>query len=299
MKHSQNLTNRLFFTLLFSGLLTAGVEYSALSMPVSSRFLSLSDGGGAVPAYQLGNNPAAMEADRQKFGVHYFSYPADVRAHQIQYTLPLAKGILGINFLQLDYGRFEDAVTGTTFNAAETVIRAGYKSVFRSHLSWGISAGFLRSHIDSYRSAAVIMNGGIRGRWMDNRLGVGLSFENAGRELSSYSNVEESLSPRYRVAAFYRPEHLSAVIFMDVVDSPARPSLFIAGMEFFPRPNITLRISSVSEKGELTYGDIGESMLAGLSMGFAVNYGNFRFETGIRNLGPAGTVTGVTFVMGW
>ena len=273
--------------------------FSALDIPVSIRSLSLTNGAGAVPTDILNGNPAVMEFDGRSVGVHFFSYPAGITGQGIHYTTQSVAGVVSANLTVMNFGRFSDSATGEAFSAEDIIFRAGFKSVFAHRLSWGISAGGIRSQIGSYRALGIFMNAGVRSRLLDDRMGIGLSLENAGKMISTYSGFDEPVKGVIRYSIFYHPLHLPAVLSVDYQYSSMGDPLLIFAGEFSMNRGSTVWVSTSSEKQNLAWGEAFHALTAGMAGGIRIPVKKYMVDIGYQNLGAAGNVLGFGISKVW
>ncbi|NQU67854.1 MAG: hypothetical protein HQ510_07940 [Candidatus Marinimicrobia bacterium] len=282
----------LFTILLLVSPMAGQSVFNSLDTPTSVRSLSLTNGASAVSTSILNSNPAVLDCEGKSFGGQFFAYPADITGHQLHYTSKTARGVVSTVVTVMDFGRFSDSATGETFSARDMVFRVGYKSIWSGHLSWGISAGGIHSVIQQYRSSGLFVNTGIRSRFLDDRLGVGISAENMGKMLSTYAGRREPMEGQIRYSCFYQPLHLPATLSVDYLNVNSGQPLIITAAEFNLNSGFALWISASSEKNSLAWGDVFRTLTAGIAGGVRLPIGNYVFDVGFQNLGSAGSVWG-------
>lgn len=271
--------------------------YTIMYLSTSSRSLSLTNGAAAFNSPVLSSNPASLSTDRLSGGFHHFTFPLDIKGNSIHGTYNFTNThLIGLTITSIDYGKFTDSQTENTFSANDLAIRVGYKSTFQNHISYGISAGFIKSKISSYNSTAFVMNAGIRGRMLSNRLGMGLSIENWGKVTDQFGQFQESISPDFRYSLFYKPQHFPGFLFFDYVKQKNIDDLQIYGIEISFSSNLQFRLSSSSEKKYLEWGEVFDEFIAGLSFGLTWSYKKYQFEVASQNLGPGGQIIGFSFI---
>ena len=123
-------------------------------------------------------------------------------------------------------------------------------------------------------------------------MGIGISTENLGKIITSYSDLTESFDKQIRYALYYRPLHLPATISIDYLLSDALTPLFIAALEFELSSKTLIWISSNSEKNSLTWGSIFDTLTSGIACGVKLPIRSFTIDAGFQNLGSAGIVCG-------
>jgi hypothetical protein len=296
INHEKTLFSRFITGIFLVSFLWSQAPYTIMNLSTSSRSLALTNGAVAFNSPVLSSNPASLSTDELSGGFHYFTYPLDINGNSIHGTYNFAdKHLIGFTITSIDYGKFTDSQTENNFSANDLAIRVGYKSTFRNRISYGISAGFIKSKISSYNSTGLVMNAGIRGRMLSNRLGMGLSIENWGKVIDQYDQFQESILPDFRYSIFYKPQHFPGYLFFDYVKRKNIQDLQIYGIEITFSSNLQLRLSSSSEKKYLEWGEVFDEIVSGLSFGIGWSYKKYQIELASQNLGPAGQVVGFSF----
>ena len=290
MKFFANQFIILFLTII--SIVIGQSVFSSLDIPGSVRGLALMNGGSAINSSILGNNPASLDINGKFWGIQYLTFPADITSHQFHFSTDTPKGSVSTEISIIDFGDLSDSATGESFSAKDFVIRVGYKSIWQDKLSWGITAGGIRSKIQLYEASGMFVDLGIRSRFFDNRLGIGISTENLGKIITSYSDLTESIDKQIRCALYYRPLHLPATISIDYLLSDALTPLFIAALEFKLSSETLIWISSNSEKNSLTWGSIFDTLTSGIAGGVRLPIRSISVDAGFQNLGSAGIVLG-------
>jgi hypothetical protein len=127
---------------------------------------------------------------------------------------------------------------------------------------------------------------------------VGLSLENIGFLLKSFTAVKEHIPALFRTAIYYEPRYIPLIINGDLVTylGDGESFYFSGGIELNPDSHLTLRLGSSSHrKGYLT-DDFSSDVFAGFSGGAGFRFTNMTLDVGFMNLGPAGFIVGFSLL---
>ena len=130
------------------------------------------------------------------------------------------------------------------------------------------------------------------------RLGIGLSLENIGFLLKSYTDVKEPIPALFRTALYYEPQYIPLIINGDFVTfiGDDKPFYFSGGIEFKPHNRLTLRLGSSNHRKGYMTNDFSSDVIAGFSGGAGFRFTNMTLDVGFMNLGPAGFVMGFSLM---
>ena len=130
------------------------------------------------------------------------------------------------------------------------------------------------------------------------RLGIGLSLENIGFLLKSYTDVKEPIPALFRTALYYEPQYIPLIINGDFVTfiGDDKPFHFSVGIEFKPHNRLTLRLGSSNHRKGYMTNDFSSDVIAGFSGGAGFRFTNMTLDVGFMNLGPAGFVMGFSLM---
>ena len=133
---------------------------------------------------------------------------------------------------------------------------------------------------------------------MRKRLGVGLSLENIGFLLKSYTNIKEPIPALFRTALYYKPRYIPLIINGDMVTylGDGDSFYFSGGIELKPNDSFTLRLGSSSHRSGYLTDDFSSDVIAGFSGGAGFRFINMTLDVGFMNLGPAGFVVGFSLL---
>ena len=128
---------------------------------------------------------------------------------------------------------------------------------------------------------------------MKRKIGLGISLENIGLILSSYTNIKESIPAIFRSAFYYRPKYLPVIISVDIISSLDRDATdFSGGLEYIPGEFLIFRLGCSSHRTDFLTGDFSSDLIADVSGGVGVQFNKINLDVGFMNLGATGYVVG-------
>jgi len=290
-------TSQLIY-LLFAGWLFASSSYEILHFPTDARNLALHNSASAYDGILLNNNPASLSKRAEGNTYSYFYIPGKIHFTGYQSISKSNLGIRSTKISILNYGTIIDSKTEDKSYAFDILVESGFKKEYKNITSVGISGGYLFSSIAGYQSQLLITNFGMRSRLLRKRLGVGLSIENIGFLLKSFTAVKEHIPALFRTAIYYEPRYIPLIISGDMVTylDDGESFYFSGGIELNPDSRLTLRLGSSSHrKGYLT-DDFSSDVFAGFSGGAGFRFTNMTLDVGFMNLGPAGFIVGFSLL---
>ncbi len=247
-------------------------------------------------------NPAGLTSlNCQQLSMGFFKHLLDVNAGYISYGRELSNfGFVGGGIIYINYGEFkrtgEEGQQLGTYSAGEFVILVGYGSNIIEDLSYGINAKFIYSSIADVHSTAAAVDFGAKYVVIPDRFVIGASILNLGTQIDPYMNTREKLPLNFTIGSAIYPEHLPAVIFIDLHrlndyqdNFIKRLKQFSIGVELTASPNVILRVGYNNEKRqELKLGQ--SSGFAGLSIGGGFVTERYTIDYGYNSLGRVGSM---------
>ena len=278
--------------------------YDFLRNDVGARAAAL--GGNLVTltndATTIFMNPAGLGTmEGRSVSVGFFKNLLDINSGYAGVTTEIpGLGMVGAGALYTNYGEFqrtgEEGQDLGTFGAGELSIVAGYGSVLESGLAYGASVKFIYSSIGEFHSSGAALDLGVQYNAVPNRIRLGASLQNLGTQFDPYGTTRESLPLDLKVGATLTPEHLPAVLMVnlhrltDSYDSFSdRFRAFSVGAEFTVSPNFLLRAGYDNQKRlELKVGQT--SGMSGFSAGAGISTGYYAIDYAYNSLGPIGAL---------
>ena len=257
-------------------------------MPITSRDLSFSGGGGAMKSKYISLNPANIVAKKKSLNFHTQLLPTGISLLSLQAIYPKNEIIYFTSISNLNFGTLKDGITNDTFLANDLMIMGGIKGRLFQKLSVGTSISYTLSIIESNIAQSILFSGGIRTEITESQIGFGVTLRNLGFQFDNFGDTTEEIPYEYQFSGFMKPKHLPALIFSDVImEEKIDGYSLITGMEFYPRDELTLRISNS--------GLIQNSFeISSLAFGIQFNIKNWTIALASRNLISAGFINGIT-----
>ncbi len=306
----------LFFTTVSYSQIGGRYTYQFLNLVSSPRQAALGGkyvtGYNADPTSAM-LNPASIniEMDNQ-LALNYVNYIADVSYGSVSYAKSLGKkdrvfhaGVTYINYGSFDgFDEFENP-TGD-FSASEVAVSVGYAYMIpNSKFHVGANAKFISSKLEEYTSIGGALDLGLIYHDPDTKFDFGLAIRNLGSQFTTYDEVREDLPlsidagiaqtlKNVPIRWNFTLENLQVwdVAFRnpsrDITDLEGNveaddPSFInnalrhvVLGVEFFPESGFNLRLGYNFRRSEELRIE-GQRSFAGLSGGFSLKLGKFRF----------------------
>ncbi len=278
--------------------------YDFLRNDVGARAAAL---GGSVVTLtndptSIFSNPAGLATmEGKSVSVGFFKELLDINAGYAGGTTDIpGLGTIGAGVVYMNYGEFqrtgEEGQDLGTFGAGELAFIAGYGSVLPSGLAYGASVKFIYSSIGEFNSSAAAVDLGLQYTAVPNRIRLGASLQNLGTQIDPYGTTREPLPLDLRVGATLTPEHLPAVLMVNLhrlTDSfesfSDRFKAFSVGAEFTVSPNFLLRAGYDNQKRlDLKVGQ--SSGMSGFSAGAGIATGFYTIDYAYSSLGPIGAL---------
>ena len=99
------------------------------------------------------------------------------------------------------------------------------------------------SSIAGFHSQLLFSNWGVRSRLLKKRVGIGLSLENIGFLIRSYTGVKESIPTLLRSSFYYKPLYIPLIISGDIVRKFYEGLFYFSGgLELKPDSRFIIRL---------------------------------------------------------
>lgn len=254
-------------------------------------------------------NPAGLATLAQRrISAGYFQHLLDIKSGHFSFGTEIPNlGFVGAGIVYINYGDFkrtgEEGEDLGTFGASEFALSAGFAGALQSSATYGLNAKYIFSSIADSRSSAAAIDFGIQYIAVRDRMIIGASVRNLGTQFTPYMTTRESLPLDIAVGMSIYPEHLPAVLMVNVHQlNESQDSFFqhlrafSLGLEFEPGPNVHLRVGYNNERRQDL--KIQNSLgLAGFSIGGGINTEGYTVDYAFTSYGDIGGVhrVSVTF----
>lgn len=297
----------IFFILFVSEYASAQTAvYEFLRLDRSARVAGLGGNSVSIKGDVVGlfQNPASISSETDKSASFSFQKNLmDINAGFIAYGREI-KGIgdFGIGFSYINYGTFTrtDVAgnTGGEFTAGDLCLQLGYGREIEQYsfgtLRGGVGLKYVFSNIAEFSSSGVAFDAGLLLDIPDEKLQIGLSILNVGRQISTYDGVSENLPLDVRIGATTQLEGLPLILsvgFINLADKTNKATdklkFFTVGGEFLLSEQVRLRAGYNNKlRDDLSVG--GALGLSGISGGLGLEFNQFKFDYAFSSLGVIG-----------
>ena len=271
----------IFYILFVINILFTQTEYQILSLPHNAFRLSTNNGS---------HNLNSIYSERFNYDSTYsfssITYPENITLYNSH--------IKNVSLSILDYGQFEnkiDDIVLNIFHAYEISLIYNKHKNINELTKYGLSIGGVYSSIHNYHSAGIFSTMALKRKIKNAEIGV--SIENAGLVLKPYTDYKMNLPLQYRLSLLYFINQIQASY--DIIYSKYQNELqHIINLSLPVSNNISLILGNTSNSNTLSIENYDFNFLSGLSCGLNLNLNKINLDIGIKNLGPAGLVFGLT-----
>ena len=297
MFNSNSIIKKISILILFTNLFSQSV-FQFLNQSSDAKTMAFLNGASTMPSNIISANPASVSTEILTFRITQIKLPADININEISFINNWKNGAIFGRIKSANYGKIIDGINNKETDANDVVIEVGYKTNYLNLISIGITSGYLTSQIAEARSTGIFTSIGMRCSFINNRIGVGVSFNNIGTQLDYYNNTPEPLPTMLRMGFYFIPRYIPVTFSFDIIENTIEnESQYIGGIEFHPLNNLVFRISTSNYKKGLSTGEFYTDFFNGIAMGVGFSTGKMEIDFSTHNLGPAGIAMGLT--IGW
>jgi len=278
--------NKIITFILISFLFSQS-EYQILTVPKTIFQLSSNNGFSSKIALNNSSNPSSLSIKKNIYGFSLIQYPADIS----MYHLSIKNYRLSI----LDYGTLIDQIHNTVnheFSANEVLLEYYYNYNIRN-LRFGLSLGTFYSNIDTYNSFGLTSSLGLNSyyKYIDSQIGI--SIENLGYILKSYTEYNSKIPLQYRFS--YMKNLPSSIIAYDIIFLKNNQHIkHILCLQFNVNEKIKLKISNSNYLKDMIVDNNDFNFASGLGIGITTQLESIIFDIGLLNLGISGWCYGLS-----
>lgn len=248
-------------------------------------------------------NPATLSTiTSKKVSAGFGKYLLDINFGTLSYAQQYKDiGWFGIGVKYFDYGTFDRAdengvSTGETFSANDVMFSVGYSNYMYEKINYGITLKYIYSGIGEYNSSAMAVDVGMLYLIPEQQIGISLSVNNLGAQLSSYIGTKERLPLDVRLGFSKRLEHTPVRINLALAKINESREKFVQhlkafsiGTEIIFSDNVSARLGYDNEQRQDL--KLGSSLgIAGFSAGIGIKFADrVVFDYGLNSLGKVGS----------
>ncbi len=297
--------NKIFFALLlFFSAVSAQTTFNFLRVDNSPRAAALA--GGFVAATNDPNvifyNPAGINTlSEVPVSFSFLKHLDGINSVSLSASKEFNKiGRISTGIQYINYGSFirSDKFGNKlgNFSASEFALSLGYGNIVDKNFYYGINLRFIYSGIENYSSTGIAMDFGLLYLIPASKWSFGLSALNFGKQLSTYTNINESLPFDVRVGFTKELAHLPLKFYVslnrladDYDNLKDRFSHWTVGGELKLSNSLMLRLGYDNKKrDEMSLGLT--SGIAGFSAGFGIRVKGYLIDYAFSSFGPTGNL---------
>jgi hypothetical protein len=276
------------------------IVYSARAMAMARAMTGVD---GAIEGLQF--NPAAvLNINDLTAASTYCNYFAGSNGGALHLLLPRNENVTyGFMLHYLNLGTMDRTEvtsnneyldTGETFGAGDIIAGASAARKVSPAIDVGITLKFIYDKIDTYSASAIMVDAGLVHHPINEKIKVGLSLRNLGRQITYYTGEKYSESLPFTFAAGlsykFAPKMMAA---MDI-SKPKGSNLTVKfGMEYKLHPMLFLRGGYNSNSADWRTGGDWD-WTSGVTLGAGFNWNKYTLDYGLASYGNLGFVNQVT-----
>lgn len=284
---------------------TSGFEF--LRTEIGARASGMGGAFVSIPGdiNSLFYNPAGIAEIRARGGsASYLKHLLDFHSGQINGVLPLEKGTIGTGIHYINFGEFKrtsktdpEGALGDTFGANSVAFSLSAGRKYKNFLSYGASAKYIRSSIDSYSADAFAFDFGVIARVPlpdDDFFNIGVSIANLGQSRQAFIETKEDLPVVIRAGFSKKLAHLPLLYSVQGYKYNDDDFRWALGGEFILNTRMFLRLGYNSIGLAQKIGTSGDR-LAGLNLGYGLIWRKYRFDYSFSSFGEVGSLNRISF----
>ena len=192
--------------------------YDFLNMTHSARLTALGGAQAGLADNDLNlffNNPAALnDSVSNHLVLNVAPYVADITNGAVAYARHFKDvGTFAVGIHYVSYGTFdrtdESGAQLGTFRASDYALMVAYSRPFGPRWRGALTLKPVFSHLESYQSFGIAIDGGVLYRSFDGRFSAGMAFRNVGTQITSYHNdaSTDNIDANLQAGISFKPQH--------------------------------------------------------------------------------------------
>ena len=217
--------------------------------------------------------------------------PQDIQTTSIDYIHSLFNYYHYFSINIIDYGKFTDSESNSTFSAKDIIIKNSIFKKITNKLHGSLGLNYINSHIEDYSSSALCMQSAL---FINHKNFLfQTSINNYGFIINHYTSYNEILPTYYNFSIMYLPQYLESTILVQYNSFEEYNITNLFGELFITDDySITAGYTSLAQK--LYSEDFNSNFFTGVSIGLNIGYKDYIFNIGIKNLGSIGLINSIT-----
>lgn len=278
------------------------VIYSARAMGMARAMTGVTE---SIEGLQF--NPAAiLKIDEKTAASTFSSYLVESNGGAVHFLLPRSETMtVGFMLNYLNFGQIDrTSVTQNNeyldlddeFGASNIILGATAAKMMNPAIDLGITLKYIYDQIDSYSASAVMIDAGLIHHPMNEKIKVGLSIRNLGKQVTYYTDkdYEEGLPFTFAAGLSYQ---VNPKLFATMDISKPKSSNLTGkfGAEYHLNPSLDLRAGYNSNSADWKTGGTMD-WTSGMTFGAGFNWMNYKLDYGIASYGDLGFVNQVSLL---
>ncbi len=278
--------------------------YPFLGIPASANYAGM---GGYTPSAAITGpnqalaNPALTDTlCHASVSANTVSYAAGIHYGSAMYSQRIGLWQLTAGAMVLNYGTLTETDEAAnelgTFSCRDAMILVSASRPVMENLRAGVSAKYIISSMETYRSQGVALDMGLYYKIPSQLMAIGMAVQNLGHQLTTYSGTREKLPLDIRIGISKQLKH-APLRFSATIHDINRPKLdddpatsiadhLILGAEIFPEGVFSLKGGfNFQLHNDLYVTD--SSPFPGFSFGFDVRLSRFSVQYSHQCISPA------------
>lgn len=283
-----------------SGFPALQIVYSARAMGMGQAMTGITK---SIDGLQF--NPACiLQITEPEVSSTFNSWLVDTNAGGIHAIFPRSEYVsLGMSLHYLNHGDMDRTEidqnnnlieTGETFGAGNLLLGFSIARYINASIDVGATAKFVYDKIDDTSATAVLLDAGLVHHPFNQKIKVGVSVRNLGKQLSYYSEdkYKEGLPFTFASGISYqlKPKWLAA---LDISKAAGQDVSAKLGTEYQIHPMLALRTGYRSNAGDWKTGGTWD-WVSGLSMGMGCNWKKYNLDYAVASFGDLDFANQVT-----
>ena len=275
----------IFKNILIIYLFISNLNGKIIEEALTAKALAISNGFSAISCDQGCVNPASLN-NIKLITITTINRQPKINSQSFLISFPIKNKNFQIETQLNDYGIFKDFISNNVFSSKAWYFGFSTKSTIMDLFSIGVKLNYSRLSIANWNNSTFTLNTGIKTKLIDGRAGIGLTIQNINLFFSKKENHS------ILIGTFYSPKKFPGSLSLDLYNEINWRGVF--SIQIDPSENIIIFISNTTDVKYLYTGSIYQNLIAGIGIGFMLNWNNYSITYGARNLGQGGWINGIS-----
>ena len=261
-------------------------SYHSLLLPTSSYDLVSNQS-----QYSIFNNFLFNQSINNRGSSSIIILPQDIQITSIDYISFLFNYYNYISINIIDYGDFTDSESHVNFDAKDIIFKNTIFKKINEKFHASVGFNYINSHIENYSSSAFCMQSSLFINYKNFLFQTGIN--NYGFIINHYTSYNAALPTYYSISMMYLPKYINSSISIQYNSFEDYNMATLFG-ELFITDDYSITTGYTSLAKKLYSEDFSSNFFTGLSIGFNIEYKDYIFNVGVKNLGSIGLINSIT-----